>query len=429
MATNYFLGTAGAVAQSDTVQITAFDGATTYKLTVGGVVISVVGNTDANTTATDLKDAWNLSAHPYTTAVTATVSTDTITLAADTAGVPFIVTSSVSGETGTIGSVTSVTASAGPNHWGTADNWSGGAVPVTGDDTEVKDTNVNICWDLDQSAVSLNTLKIHQSYTGRIGLDYRNFATSADGQTVSTTVKEEYRDIYLKIKLQAPAAGESGTVRIGETAGPARVAGSQRIMLDFDTAQVDAIVYNTATTSADTGRPVVRLLNNNSSSVIEVRNAPGGVGIADEVPGETTTVATIKISDNTTNSRVYVSSGTTYTTYTQDGGVNSIRGAAATVTTVSCNGGTLTTDGDFTITTGNVNGGTFYPNHVKAGGVAFTTINCNGGTTDSTQSRAARTWTTVNLEKGATLIVDGSVVTITTLSASPNVEPYTLVMS
>jgi hypothetical protein len=126
---HYWKGKAPAVAQVSTVQVTGYDASTSYRLTVGGIVIAVNGTTDANGTAAALAAAWNASTHPYCTGVTASSNTSTVTLTADTAGVPFVVTSSVSGGTGTIGSVTLGTASAGPNDFTTAANWENG-VPV-----------------------------------------------------------------------------------------------------------------------------------------------------------------------------------------------------------------------------------------------------------------------------------------------------------
>ena len=64
MADKYWLGIATEVAQIDTVQINGYDAATTYKLTVGGFVISVLGDTDVNGTAAALAAAWNASTHP-----------------------------------------------------------------------------------------------------------------------------------------------------------------------------------------------------------------------------------------------------------------------------------------------------------------------------------------------------------------------------
>jgi hypothetical protein len=165
MGTVYFTGKAAAVAQVGTVQITGMDGTpanTTYILTVGGQTVSAVGDTDADTTAAALAAAWNASTHVYFTGITASATTDTITLTADTAGVPFVAVSSVSGGTGTIGAYSATTASAGPNDWSTAANWSGGAVPVNDDDVILNASGVNICWGLDQSAVELDSLTLEK---------------------------------------------------------------------------------------------------------------------------------------------------------------------------------------------------------------------------------------------------------------------------
>ena len=101
-ATLYWIGGADAVSQVATTQITAFDAATTYKVTIGGITVSVAGDTDADTTAAALKAALSGSDHPYFTAITWTVATDTITGTAATAGVPFVFSTSATGGTGTI---------------------------------------------------------------------------------------------------------------------------------------------------------------------------------------------------------------------------------------------------------------------------------------------------------------------------------------
>ena len=75
MATKYWKGTATAVAQVSSATVTAYDAATTYKITVGAgnntVVISAPGTTDANGTAAALRTAWNASTHPYCAGITA----------------------------------------------------------------------------------------------------------------------------------------------------------------------------------------------------------------------------------------------------------------------------------------------------------------------------------------------------------------------
>lgn len=417
MATTYWLGTADAVAQVATVQITAYDAATTYTLTVGGQTVSVTGDTDVNTTASNLSAAWNNATGAYFTGITATVSTDTVTLTADTAGVPFTVTSSASGGTGTIGSVTVTTASAGPNDWSTAANWSGGSVPSNSDDVIIADTSTPILWGLAQSAVALSTLTIKKTFTGKIGLDYTVFATSADGATTVST-EAEYRDTYLQIG--------ASTVKIGEQFGQGNPNGSGRILLDLGSTAAEVTVYGTAANPSETGRGAVRLLANSASTNVFVRSAPGGVAIANEKGGETSTVAKVAVTDTSSSSRVVAGEGVTITTWSQRGGVNTLL-AAATVTTVTVDGGTLTTEGDYTITTMNMNNGTVYANHIKTSGNHITTLNANGGQVDFSRSGEARTVATVNLSVGVALSGNDSL-TITTLN-EPTTKPYTLTVS
>lgn len=90
MATKRWRGTATAVKQVSTITITVFDIATAYSVTIGGETVSVVGMTNANTTATNLKNALAASTHPYFTAIVWTVATNVVTGTAVTAGVPFV---------------------------------------------------------------------------------------------------------------------------------------------------------------------------------------------------------------------------------------------------------------------------------------------------------------------------------------------------
>lgn len=199
MADKYWKPKAIAVAQVATVQVTGFDASTTYKLTVAGVdLVSEPGTTNADTTATNISNAWNNSTHPYATGITASVSTDTVTLTADVAEVPFTVTSSVSGGSGTIGSVTTTTSPTGPHTLDDATNWDGQTLPSSSDTIIFRDSSINVSWGLDGLSTTGHTLKIEQSYTGRIGLDWRAVATSADGATTDTGA-QEYRAVYMQL--------------------------------------------------------------------------------------------------------------------------------------------------------------------------------------------------------------------------------------
>jgi len=419
MAKPNWIGTATAIKQISTVQVTADDNTTTYKMTIGDKVVSVLGTgTGVNDTATALKDALVASTNGYFKAavIVWTVATDTVTGTAAIAGIPFTVTSSVSGGAGTIGAVAESTAPTGPNHWDEPTNWDTGVAPVTGDTVTVQDNSINILFGLDQNAVDLAKLAIAKSYTGKIGLDYRVFTTSGVPATDSTEI--EYRDIYLKIG--------STIVDIGKDFSTGDPAGSARILLDLDTTVSTVSIFGTASTASEVGRPAIRLKGVNSSNDLFVRSAPGGVGIAIDKPNEVSTFRKVSISDTSSGSKVEIGSGTTLTTFEQNGGINVLQLlASGTLTTLTMEGGTLTTEGDWGITTANVNFGTLLANHDDTGGDSIDTLNIdNGGIIDGQGSNAKRTWGIVNLKRGGSIAADSNFVTITTLNEPSG--PYVL---
>ena len=70
-----------AVAQVDTASIDSVDGTpanNTFFVTIGGVVISAVGDTDVATSATNLRASLNASVHPFFAAITWSGSTGDI---------------------------------------------------------------------------------------------------------------------------------------------------------------------------------------------------------------------------------------------------------------------------------------------------------------------------------------------------------------
>ena len=399
MANKYWVGGAEAVKQVTTAQVTADDAATTYKVTIGGVTVSTAGSgTGVNDTATAIKNSLEASTHPYFTNIDWTVATDTITGTAGTAGVPFTFTTSVTGGTGTFGAASTTTSNAGPNVWGTADNWSDGSAPGASDNVVI-DRGPAILWDLDQSSITLGTLEVKQTFTGWIGLHPENFVTSANGQTTDTSV-DDYRDDYLHIKMS--------TLKIGEHSGPGSPGGCRRLKIDLDSTAATVTVFNSASSSQDSHRPAIRLKANSASTNIHVRRAPGGLGIASDKPQETSTVGTVSIGEESSATSVYISSGVTITTFQQYAGEN-ILNMAATITTVDVFGGTLTVEGSQLITTANVNGGTVYLNNTDGSGDSVTTLNLNAGTVDMTQATVERDLTTVNAKPNSILKVNHTV--------------------
>ena len=423
MTTRVWEGQAAASAQVDAVAVSAYDVATQYQLLVAGEIIATAsGGGTTIQVASALADAWNaVTGIPYATVITAASTGSDVQFTADVPGNPFTITANVTGGTGTMGTVTGQISNAGPNDWATAANWSGDAVPIAADDVVFRDSGVDVRWGLDQNAVDLDSLVIEQSYTGKIGLDRTAFVTGADGS--AATGRPEYREDYLTVGWT--------DARIGESLGPGTPAGSTRLKLDNDKAGAsDTEIFDTATSSADADMPAVRLLLGNAAAELQVRRAPGGVGVAVDDPAETATLGSVDVSDETLATSVLLGAGVTWADWTQQGGNNEVRAAATVTGTVTVLDGNLTIEGDQRIDQLDVYGGTVRPHNAPAAGAAVATINNYGGTVDGVGSRATRTWTTANmLRAGATLRADPDVVTITNLNEPTDSGTYALTVA
>lgn len=404
-----------AVAQVVTVQVTAFDVTTTYTINIGGVEVSVLGVTDADATAAALSTALNDSAHPYFTAITWSVLTDTVTGTADLAGLPFAATSSVAGGAGTIGVITETVAATGPNFWNDPDNWSTGAIPVSTDDVAFRDSAIPVMHGLVQTAVALDTLTVEASYTGKIGLRSDQLAVSADGLNTDTTVPE-YRPTYLDIGWT--------DCDLGGHNGPGRPSGSSRIRLDnANTGTSETRVHSTAT-SGDGDKPAVLLLFAAANADLEVRSASGGVGIAAGVPLETSTIGDVTVTDATSGSSVFIGDGVTMTNYTQRGGLNRMS-SAGDITTVTVLGGDLDIrGGDYTISNLTVRGGLVRDSHRNSGGNEWTTVNLQGGTLNLSDSSLVRTVGTFVADLGV-LIARWDLLTLTVFTEPTRLRQMT----
>jgi len=258
--------------------------------------------------------------------------------------------------------------------WSVAANWSPSGVPGAGDDVFLTDSSQDVDAGLDQSAIVLASLAIDQSYTGDIG-------TSA---------------AYLQI--------DTAILDIGQHYGAGSPHGSGRIKIDLDATACVVTIHNSGTSTDN--KPAILLKALNAATTIEVRK--GSVGIA-YLTGETTTVATIKsnyISQKLTDADVYIGSGVTLTTLSMLGGTVDLLCAATTVTN---EGGTLTTGGSGAIITLNADGGTVNSNSTGT----ITTMNITGGTVDFTKSQAARTVTTLKVDAPGIVKYDSSIVTLT----------------
>jgi len=408
MATIRWIGGTIAVAQLETGSIDTVDGTpadNTFTVTIGGVAISQVGDTDVATTAAALVVLLNASTHPYFAAITwANPSAGTITGTADTAGVPFTAALTETGiGTGTVTDFVETTANDGPNVWDTADNWEGGVLPGAADEAVLENNSDNIFWNIEGIA-ALNSLQIKQSYTGLMGLNPDIFQ---QGETSSTESATEYRDTYMRSDID--------TVDIGEHSGPGSPGGSKRIKIHNDIAGAATItVHDTGASTEDSAKPAIRFLFANASVDLIVLGARAGIGIATDKSGETSTMGDITFRSTSPSDSITLGAGVTWTNFTQFGGANFMNGAAD-VTLVLVENGSLTIEGsEYNIATLTQNGGSIIENHIDSGGAIITTLNLNGGTFDATGINDARTITTLNIESPSTLRIDPDTVTITT---------------
>lgn len=335
MSDRYWIGGAPAVAQKTTIQVTGYDVATTYKVTVGGIIISTIAGGSVNATATALAAAWNASVHPYAIVVTAAALTDTVTFTADTAGVPFVISSSVSGGGGTIGAATASVANSGPNDWSTAANWSGGVVPVNGDNVYLKNSIIPILWGLSQSGVTPALLDIDKTFSqpAILGLPYGRFSKSA--LSYDTTVPE-YR--------QASLAIGAAIIRGGENYGGSNAQGSPLIKIDSGSTNVAALIYATGTPADNL--PAMMLKMNHASATLKMYG--GKVGLCWELPTDTGQISQADVYAG----ELYVGGGVTQSVHNQFAGkgvllnvpttVRSETGADLTIAPLA-SGGTVTT--------------------------------------------------------------------------------------
>ncbi len=410
MADLVFVGGAGTVAKVSTVTVGGTLAGETFQIKVNGKVIAshVDADTVIATTVAGLVSTWNASTHPWSTGITAVDASPDVVLTSDTVGVDFVVTVNTPGGSATLVLV-ETTANAGPNDWRTGDNWkdssddSIGTAPTAADNVFIGENAPNISFGLDQSAITINSLRIPATWTGKLGLRHDQFATTADGDTTVATAPE-YRGTHLQIKITKDA-------KIGEHSGASTPTGSGRINLNVLTTATVVDVQFCASTAAQAGFPSVDILANNTSTDIFIRDTALNVGIAKTIPKSTSSVNLI----SNDGGKVYVGDGVTMVKYSQAGAAAGEIMSAATIPAIEAFGtGTLITEGDYTIAVFDIDGPTVYANNIKTAGSAITTANLDGGSLIGTQSSRARTWDTVNYRGGVTLSYDDAIVTVTT---------------
>lgn len=262
----------------------------------------------------------------------------------------------------------------GTANFTTASNWSADTAPTTGDTVYAENSSAQVIEGLSNTSLAVAYLNVGQSFTGYLGSSTAPLTFGA-----STSVAMSYGSI-----------GYPGT-------GTSAASGSGRVWIDTGSGAATYTVHNTASTAADTGREPCRLLFGSASSVLNVLG--GRVGVATTYPTETATVGTVNVSG--TSTVVNLGSGVTITTLNQSAGSTLLQSA---ITTVNLDAGTLTTRGDFTVTTANARGGTVYLNHTKTAGNVITTLNLYDGVViDCTGNPNAINVGTINVYGDATI--------------------------
>jgi hypothetical protein len=411
MSTIRWRGDAPAVAQVQMITIGTNDVATTYKVTINGKTVSVPGNAGGtNATATDLANALKAGTVPPEFAeIVWTVNAAVIAAAAAKPGRPFTLAVSTSGGTGTIS--TAVTnAGSGPNDAGVAANWSGGALPATGDDIVFDAGSADVLYGLAQSAVTPASISILPGYTGKIGLA----AVNADNASAPYF---EYRPQYLQY----------GTTGVGGTVTVTINGGAGRIKLDQGSAPAIWNVLNSAQ-RLESGIPAVLLKGSNAANALNVNK--GDVGVA-FFGGETATLVTVNVGYETNpagDSTVWLGPGVglANATVVQTGGtlaVNSATSGTATITQY---------DGALTLQSGgqtglSVLGGTCVYN--STGTLAGTPVIGGSGTLDFSQDLRTKTVTNpINIYGAKSKLLDPNkviaslVVDLNQLANSDNLE-------
>ncbi len=355
-------------AQVSRVTFGTYDVTTTRTITIGTSSISAAdsgGNLTAALTA--LAVLLNASTDYYFEKITWTSDGTHIIGTSDTAGVGIIFSGAVAGGTGTYGGYSTTTANSGPCDLGTAANYSGNVVPVTGDTLIFSDNSVNVAYTLDAlSAVTLAVLRIEKTYTGLIGLPETQHATSTDGLTADTSYAE-VRPQYMKL---------GATIcNLGQNFSGKSQTGSGRIKIDLQNITSTCTVYDTASTGSDANLPPVQLLALKNDSDLNIIG--GNVGLCVGA-GEVSTIRTVTQAGGTFTSGV----GMTATTIKTEGGTSNI--AYTAIANVYTYGGVTTITGTAAISSGtNCLGGTLYWN--TSGDAGALVIN-DGGTFSSAQT-------------------------------------------
>ncbi len=354
----------------DLIRVTA--GAKIKDLAAGSATTNtVVTNTDTNI------DALSATTFPEIksteSGITASVAVaGTLTLTANTAGVPFTISltpleanggaadaQTIEGA-GTVTTGTIATANNGPNVWSTAANWDTGIAPTTGDTFYIDNNDHDILYGLSVAGATVAAGHISMSFTGTIGLPKAN---------VLGTEYPEYRTDYLTL--------DCSVWHVGTGVGP----GSGRIKINSGSVQTAVNVYNTGSPLESDVEALVWKGTNASNTLTARGDSSVGVAI---FGAETAVIATLTVDDN---ARVRCGPGTTLTTITVHSGELEVNSAIAGTLLVL--GGKVTINLAATVAQLTIRGGEVVYN--STGTISGNTVLAGDGVLDFAQAPGAVT--------------------------------------
>lgn len=261
-------------------------------------------------------------------------------------------------------------------NWTKSDGTTGTA-PATGDDVTIAaipGVTLAAIGSADMSAVTLNSLTVSQTFNAAIG-------------TTATTGNFGYWRI----------GATNWTIGVPSNDGGAAT-GSPRIKIDFGSAPFTGVVLATGA-SSDAGAQPVRIKGSHASNKLYVLG--GRVGVATNLPGETSQLAEVNVTGST--AACTLGAGVTWAAANAAGGGTLITNSGSSGSLTVASGSTATTQGGSAIATVNA-GGTVNLNHRPGAGAAITTLNLYPtGTADFSAAPSAVTVTTLNHHKGGTL--------------------------
>lgn len=417
MATRRWLGTAKQVTEIKTITMSgSWSTGEIITVTINNIeaTVTIGANTSNAQVATTLYQAWTGTTLTDTTASCsptiadggfqsipefyelnpASPSSTVVTFTNRVSGRPTTWTVSDNSATGNATGATSTTAT-GKHYFSNADNWSSNAVPVDGDDVVFDTGDVDCKYDLDNyvgsAAQQFGSLVITAGYTGKIGLA----AINADD---SARKYYEYRTQYLTCDNNLTTC----TYTIGQGEGT----GSRRIKIDAGAGQSTVVVHNTGSRS-ESDFPTFIFKGTHASNTFTLFK--GDVGVA-FVAGETSTIATLRLgTDQTDSFRFVAGASTTLTTVTAAGtGTAELNSSC---TTLTMTGATVTqyAGAPATLTCWS---GTFKHRSTTEIGTACT-IGGAGTLDRSGETRAATITPKVSMYKGAKLLDPNMTLTLT----------------